>query len=61
MSVVATKHWHRLEEPIVLVVDDTLFKRRGKKVDGAAWQYGNTTVRCLRARAASRGMATTSW
>jgi len=26
-------------EPIVLVVDDTLFKRRGKKVYGAAWQY----------------------
>jgi hypothetical protein len=26
-------------EPIVLAVDDTLFKRRGKKVWGAAWQY----------------------
>jgi SRSO17 transposase len=26
-------------EPIVLAVDDTLFKRRGKKVYGAAWQY----------------------
>ncbi|MGH2843636.1 MAG: IS701 family transposase [Solirubrobacteraceae bacterium] len=26
-------------EPIVLAVDDTLFKRRGKQVWGAAWQY----------------------
>jgi SRSO17 transposase len=26
-------------EPIVLAVDDTLFKRRGQKVYGAAWQY----------------------
>jgi hypothetical protein len=45
-------------EPIVLAVDDTLFKRRGKK--GGA-PPGSTTARFLRARAARRGMATTGW
>ncbi|MFD7013536.1 transposase [Streptomyces sp. NPDC059928] len=34
------------EAPLTVVVDDTLFKRRGKKVFGAAWQYdGSATGR----------------
>jgi DDE superfamily endonuclease len=30
------------EEPIVLVVDDSLFKRTGRKVHGAGWRYDAT-------------------
>jgi hypothetical protein len=49
------------DAPIVLVVDDSLFKRTGRKIHGAGWRYDATATGRTRTAWATPGWCSAYW